>query len=944
VEQRWPPRENQVVIEAAEVVIGREEELGVLRDFLARQRGAIVVEGEAGIGKTMLLDVVVNEATASGRTVLRASQAESEAEISFAALADLLSGIDEALDVLPPPQSRALAVALRRAEPDDPTGEPLDRGAVAFAFVSVLRALAAANPVVVAVDDVQWLDVASASALSFAARRVGEHQVAWLLSGRTTDDAELPLGLGRASARERVEILRLGPLSLGALHRILHRRLGKSFARPTLRRLHELSQGNPFYALEVGRALLRRPVLPGEGLPVPGQLHELLHDRLAVLSRATLEVVQIAAALSRPTASVLEALADRASIADAVDADVLRISDGRVIFTHPLLASAAYAMLETTEMRQLHTRLAVVVDDPEERARHLARSTTEPDATVAAALDAAAEEARLRGAPAEAAELLEHARRLTPSDRDDDLLRRKSHAAANYFDAGDAATARTLFEQVAAAAPAGQPRAEALTRLARVCGYGADLPMAADLYRRAIREAAEDPVTRGEAEGGLAVAMLRMVKDLPSAAAHAREAAALAKGQGDASRSAEYLAAQALIETMLAEPGADAIMAEAVAAARPVSAPSAVVGAQLLPVLWGGEFARGVVFALTDDLADARQLLETLQAEALGAGDESSLPLILRYLSAVELGLGDWQAAERTAAEGYDIALQTGQLSQEAVLAGSVALVAAHLGQIDAARSAAERALELEQATGARFGRMLGLSALACLELSLHHPDEVVRMLLPLLDELEAAGVREPTLTSFVPDLVEALIELDRSDEALDLLAVFEERAARLDRVSALAAAARCRGIHLAILRDVDGAAFEFERALAEHDRFEMPFERARTLLARGAAQRRANQRRAARDSLGEALEIFDRLGARLWADRTRGELARIAGRAPSPDALTTTEQRVAALVAAGRTNNEVAAELYVSVHTVEKALTRIYGKLGVRSRTELARKLSAKE
>ena len=932
------------MIEGAEELIGREQEFDVLRDFLARQQGALVMEGEAGIGKTMLFDVAVDEAAASGRSVLRASPAESDGEISFAALADLLSGLDEVLDALPRPQGRALAVALRRAEPGDTSGGALDRGAVAFALVSVLRTLAAADPVLVAVDDVQWLDPASAAALSFATRRVGEHRVAWLLARRTAGDERLPLNLDRGSARERAEILRLGPLSLGAVHRILHRRLGESFARPLLRRLHELAEGNPFFALELGRALQGRPVQAGQDLPVPGELHELVHDRLAVLRRETLEVVQIAAALSRPTVSLLETLASTESISDAVDANVLAISGGRVVFTHPMLASAAYGMLGPIKARQLHARLVVVVEDLEERARHLARSASEPDATVAAALDVAADRARARGAPAAAAELTEHAHRLTPADHADDLLRRKSHAAAHYFDAGDTATARRLLDQVVTEAPPGQSRAAALTRLARVHGYGADLRIAADLYRRAISEAAEDSMTRGEAEGGLAVAMMRMLEDLPTATAHARAAAALAKRQGDAWRSAEYLAAQALLQTMLAEPGAGGVMAESLAAARSPSVQAGAGAGQFLLALWGAEFVRGVVLALADDLPAARRLLEARRAEALGAGEESSLPLVLRYLSALELAVGDWQAAERSAAEGYEIAVQTGQLSQEAVLAGSRALVAAHFGESQAARSAAGRALELEQATGARFARMLGLSALGCLELSLHHPNEVVRMLLPLVDEFEAAGVREPTLMSFVPDLVEALIELDRSDEALGLLALFEERAARLDRASALAAAARCRGIHLAILRDVGGAASEFKRALAQHDRVGMPFERARTLLARGAAQRRANQRRAARDSLGEALEIFDRLGARLWADRARAELARIGGRAPSPDALTTTEQRLAALVASGRTNNEAATELYVSVHTVEKALTRIYGKLGVRSRTELARKLAAKE
>ena len=932
------------MIEATEFVVGRERELAVLRDFLAWQRGALIIEGEAGIGKTILFDVLVDEASVSGRHVLRARPAESDAAISFAGLADLLATVEEVVEELPPPQRRALAVALRQAEPDAPSGGSLDRGAVAFAFVGVLRALAAGGPVLVAVDDVQWLDAASASAVSFATRRVGEHPVAWLLARRSASEEGLPLSLDRAPARERVEVLGLGPVSLGALHRLLHRRLGEVFPRPLLRRLHELSRGNPFFALELGRALMGHPVQAGQELPVPRRLHQLLNDRLAGLPPEALEVVQIAATLSQPTVRLLEALAEPTDIVKAVDAGVLDISDGRATFSHPLLASAAYEMLGPIKGAQLHARLALFVDDPEERAHHLARSTSEPDAEVAAALDAGAEAARVRGAPAAAAELFEHAHRLTPPDHAEDLLRRERRAAANYFDAGDAATARGLFEQVVAAAPPGPARAEALTRLARVHGYGADLRMAADLYRRAISEAAGDEITRGEAEEGLAVAMLRMLEDLPTASAHARAAAEIAKCQGDAWRSGEYRAVQALLETMLAEPVAGDALAEAVAAARAISPSAPAAAGQVLLGLWGADFQRGVVLALTDDLLGARRLFEARRNDALDAGDESSLPLILRYLSTVDLAIGDLSAAERSAREGHEIAVHTGQPSQEAVLSACRALVAAHLGEVESAQSAAARALELEQQTGARFGRALGLSALGFLQLSLNRPEETARLLLPLAGELEAAGVREPTLTSYMPDLVEALIELDRSDEALVALSCFEERARRLDRASALAATARCRGLHLASLQDFEGATSEFDRALAQHGRVPMPFAQARTLLAQGAALRRANRRRAARASLDEALEVFHRLGARLWADRTRAELARIGGRASSPDDLTATEERVAALVGLGRTNKEVAAELYVSVHTVEKALTRIYAKLGVRSRTELARQLAGKE
>jgi DNA-binding CsgD family transcriptional regulator len=224
------------------------------------------------------------------------------------------------------------------------------------------------------------------------------------------------------------------------------------------------------------------------------------------------------------------------------------------------------------------------------------------------------------------------------------------------------------------------------------------------------------------------------------------------------------------------------------------------------------------------------------------------------------------------------------------------------------------------------------------LELSLDRPREAHELLGPLAEQCEAEGVVEPGALRFLPTEIEALIALGDQDRARAELERFEGRAQRLERRSALAGAHRCR----ALLGD---DAFEnFGRALAELERLPMPFERARTLLALGSAQRRANQRRKARETLGAALESFELLGAALWAERSRAELRRISGRAPSPGELTASEQRVAELVASGHTNREVAAALYVTPRTVEGTLSRVYSKLGVRSRAELARRWAARE
>ena len=193
-------------------------------------------------------------------------------------------------------------------------------------------------------------------------------------------------------------------------------------------------------------------------------------------------------------------------------------------------------------------------------------------------------------------------------------------------------------------------------------------------------------------------------------------------------------------------------------------------------------------------------------------------------------------------------------------------------------------------------------------------------------------------------DHVEALVELGRRDEACELLDWYEENARRLGRVSALANCARCRGLLAAQAGDLDGALGDFEEALEWHAKVELPLDRGRTLLAHGAAQRRVKRRREARATLEEALAVFEGIGAALWAERTRAELKRISGRAATPGALTPAEERVAVLVAEGKTNREVAAALFLSDRTVEGHLAHIFGKLGIRHRTEIAAALAARQ
>jgi DNA-binding CsgD family transcriptional regulator len=247
--------------------------------------------------------------------------------------------------------------------------------------------------------------------------------------------------------------------------------------------------------------------------------------------------------------------------------------------------------------------------------------------------------------------------------------------------------------------------------------------------------------------------------------------------------------------------------------------------------------------------------------------------------------------------------------------------------------------VRIAEAAGEILLLIQNLAVLGFLELSLGRPAEADAYLSRAVELVHAMGVREPAYFRIVPDEVEALVALGRLDEAEALLAPFEEAGRNLGRAWTIATGARCRALVLAARGDLEAASAAAARALREHDGLPLPFELGRTLVVRGAVERRAKRKREARGTLTKALEIFEELGASLWADKARAELARIGGRAPSSLDLTPTEDKVAALVASGSTNREVAEALFVSVHTVEANLKRIYRKLGVRSRTELASK-----
>lgn len=923
---------------ALDLIVGREGELDAIRRFLsdvAEGPGFLIIEGEPGIGKTTLWAAGVETARHLGYRVLVARPAEIEAQLSFAAVADLIAPVvDEVLPALPAPQRRALEVALLLSEPEE--AGP-DQRAVAAALFGALSTLSNRHPVLVAIDDVQWLDPSSAAVLEFALRRIRDEPVRTLLAMRPGDHPSLWPSLNDPLRKRGSERIEVGPLQISAVHEILRTQLGVTFARPVLARIHKASGGNAFFALELGRALERRgsPVEPGDPLPVPAELRALVTDRLSALPLGTREALLAAAALSQPTLALMRAAIGsevEADLAPAFEANIAERDGERIVFTHPLLSFAVYSQASAHRRRELHRRLAAFVNDPEERARHLAIAIEGPDEETALALEDGARRAYLRGATHAAAELCEGARRLTPPEAVADVRRRGRTEAEYRILAADSAGARDVLEEIIAVEASGPNRADLLRRLADAYLYGLDWRSCADTYRLALDEAGTDNVLRARCEVGLAVASQLLETPVGEIRAHGKAAADLAERAGDRSLLAVGLAIQAFSELLLGRGRPWALIEQAVALQPlPESGPPILRPSLYLAHMLG----------LVDDLQSALAGFEEGRLQAVESGDEVSQGWILARMSQFACVQGTWEDALHHIEAGEDLLIQAGQPVNMAFLIASRALVEANLGRVEAARQSAEAAFELSEQTNAVLVRRIAAWALGHLALSLGEPADAHMYLGRLVVETRAAGIREPGEMRFFADDVEALVALRQLDEAESTLAFFQECAVSTGRPSALAAATRCRGLLAEANGDLEYALEALHESVLGYSNVPIPLERARTLLALGSARLRAKQKRAARESFQEALADFERLGAAIWAERTRAELARIGGRGPSDGSLTGREQRVADLVAEGRTNREVAAELCITERTVEGHLSRIYSKLGVRSRTGLVRRVA---
>ncbi len=907
----------------------------MLLDAIAALDGgprAVVLEGEAGVGKTALLRRALDVAGDAGWRILSSAPAASEARLAFAALGDLLDPvIDDTLPSLPRPQRRGLEVALLRGDSDS-TEDPIDERTIGVATLSALRLISAGAPLLLAMDDLQWVDASSAAALRFALRRLRDERVLVLATRRLEVGRNAPLELERMLGDTRVRRLGVGPLSLGGVHELLMARLGFDASRSTLVRLQELAGGNPFYALEIGRELIDRgsEPPPDEALPLPGSVSGLVQARLARLSPGARTVLLAAAALARPTRAILSQLDEEAEagLDEAVAAGLIGATrSDRVRFAHPLFASVHYEQTPLADRRRIHARLSVLVEDLEEQARHLALATPGVDEGIAAQLDLAAGSAAARGGPRAAAELCDLAARLSPTSGQ---RAQRVLASAEYHQrAGSLELATDRAREALAVATEPSVRTRALTVLGTVAADKQGIDPATDLYRHALREPAAPRELRADLHQKLAWLRLQRA-DARQAERHARAMLRLAEGTDPAAETA----AQATLSLTLAA-RAQPVLTGSTSHGRGTAEPGE------RPWAWeeiGAASLEGVVLLWAGELEQARIPLEAMLRDAGESADPWGEIHALAYLSAVETNLGHPARGRELALRYLELAGAADHDAQRAGALWPLAAAAAWLGRAEEARDAARQGLDLAERTGHCLYVIGNLAAMGSLELSLDDPVAATAALGRAWELMSGGGVKSPGRFPVLPDLVEALLAAGEAEQAAAVGGELGRISSGLDRPWVRALAARCQAV-LAEARGEETLAGEaFERALHEHALQDRPLDRARTLLAYGMLHRRQRHKLSARKLLESALELFEGAEASQWAERSRVELGRIGGRRAAPaGVLSATESEIARLVAAGRTNREVAAALHLSARTVEWNLSKLYRKLGVRSRTELA-------
>jgi DNA-binding CsgD family transcriptional regulator len=895
------------------MLFGREVECARIDAALGaaceQRSSALVLRGEAGIGKSVLLEYAGERAGDLGFQVLRALGVESEAEIAFASAHQLLRPAMDAVVQLPAAQSRALKVALAIED-----GTAPERLTICAAMLSLLAAASETRPVLCIVDDAHWLDHASAQALTFVARRLHAEEVAMMFAVREPETV-----LFRAPG---VPDLHVGALPMSVAKAMLAER-APSLAPSTAEQLIRLTEGNPLALVEIPRALSaeqcsgRAPL--EQPLPVSAEIQRSFLERVNALANDAQRALLLVAAGDPADAEALWKALRAATVDGAVEETERAglLLPGRLQFSHPLARSAVYQSISPDKRRAAHAALAAAATEPDRRAWHLAAAADRPDERVAAALEDAAAGARRRGGVAAEASALERAARLTadPEARARCLLK----AAVASESAGLLERAETMLTEAGDLTVDPDVRAQAVARRSYLLFDRGEFDRAYQLAvveaERADRGGAVSPATSGALR--ILWRRLDITRALP-------------------------MADQAHRTAHPGKPNLD--LATVVAwvwslAGRVEEAHSLALSSleQMDPGTWLAiDF--GTVLLYVEDYPAARKVLEEVVDRSRAADAPGILSYALDQLAKLETRVGDLNRAYPLELESLQL---TEPLGNDVALAASLiwlGLIESMLGRPEA-RSRAERALAIAERVHDPWNTVRARGVLGLDALGRGDAAAAVAWLDPAVATV-ASTVAHPNYLRVEGDLIEALARVGKVELAAPHLERLERQACLTKSPWALATAARCR----AFLTTDAGVDEAFQAALELNDHEPSAFERARTELLYGERLRRVGQRRAARAQLQAAFETFRRIGARPWAERARIELnasgARLRRHDPTAaERLTPQELQIALLVAEGLTNRDTAARLFLSPKTVEFHLTRIYRKLEIHSRSELVRR-----
>jgi DNA-binding CsgD family transcriptional regulator/tetratricopeptide (TPR) repeat protein len=899
------------------MLVGREaeqRELDSLLDSARNERSAVLLlRGEAGIGKTALLEYAQEQA--DDMKVLRCVGIEAEHELPFAGMHQLVRPCTALIDRLPDPQALALGRALGlRSEGVE------DRFLVSLGLLSLLAEACDDGPLLCCIDDAQWLDGPSAEALVFAARRLEAEPIAMLMAVREGDL--------RSFAAPGVRELEVRALADDAAERLLGERLDTHASPAVVASLLSTANGNPLALLELPAALSAQQLGGAEPIlgppPVRPAVEDSFRARVEELPDHTRRLLLLAAADEAGDLGAIAQAAERLGLdsaeLEAAERRGLVRLDGSVAFRHPLVRSVVYRSARREDRKAAHEALADVVSDSARRAWHRALVAERADEGVAAELEAAGFEAAARGAQATACAAFERAAELSPDPA------RRGHrlafAAQASLDAARPDAAMALVERAAAFVEDPQDAMQLDMVRAQFAGRRGSPADSLALLRKAGARIARVAPEEASELVAWSVFVSITVGQLEAGVAEGKRAIEMIGSSGPLGRFA-----RTFID------GAAALFAGDAATAGDLLQDTLEIGRELRtgrPML-----LKAFVHAFTGDYARSREVTADViaQARAKGklGGEVGSFPLLI----IAELGEGRLAAAASSVAEGIDLAEQLGFDNDVTACLALRARVAARQGREAACRTDAEAAMRRSLAVGLLWASEQARLAFAELELALGNPAEALEH----YEQLDPAPV-PPVAPLAAPDVIDAALRLGdaaRAQAALDYFAAWVP-VTRAPVVKGMLG--RCRAL---LTEDAGEADRLFREALGHHGPGTPVWERARTQLAYGERLRRDRRKTEARAQLRNAVDAFEGLGAAPWAERARGELQATGETARKRDVstldeLTPQELRIARLVAGGGSNREVAAQLFVSPKTVEYHLRKVFLKLGVSSRVELAR------